>query len=45
VLEVVERELLTSMGRRSLSPRDPYYRGRYEDDVKSRDSAYHHGTV
>ena len=45
VLEVVERELLTPMGLRSLSPRDPQYRGRYGGDVKSRDSAYHQGTV
>jgi glycogen debranching enzyme len=45
VLETVERELLTPMGLRSLSPRDPKYRGRYEGDVKSRDSAYHQGTV
>jgi glycogen debranching enzyme len=45
VVEVVERELLTPMGLRSLSPRDQKYRGRYEGDVKSRDSAYHQGTV
>jgi glycogen debranching enzyme len=45
VLEAVEHELLTPMGLRSLSPRDPKYRGRYEGDVKSRDSAYHQGTV
>ncbi len=45
VVEVVERELLTPLGLRSLSPRDPRYRPRYEGDVVSRDSAYHQGTV
>ncbi len=45
VLEVVERELLTPFGLRSLSPRDPQYRGKYEGDVPSRDSSYHQGTV
>lgn len=45
VLDVVERELLTPVGLRTLSPRDPQYRGRYAGDVASRDSAYHRGTV
>jgi glycogen debranching enzyme len=45
VLEIVERELLTPMGLRTLSPCDPRYRPRYEGDVGSRDSAYHQGTV
>src|SRR5207248_1243165 len=45
VVEVVERELLTPFGLRSLSPRDPQYRPRYEGGVVSRDSAYHQGTV
>ena len=45
VLEVVERELLTPAGLRTLSPRDPQYRGRYQGGVVSRDSAYHQGTV
>jgi predicted glycogen debranching enzyme len=45
VVAVVERELLTPFGLRSLSPRDPQYRGRYEGGVVSRDSAYHQGTV
>ena len=35
VLEVVERELLTPAGLRSLSPRDPRYRGQYEGGVVS----------
>jgi predicted glycogen debranching enzyme len=45
VLEVVERELLTAYGLRTLSPRDPNYKGRYRGDPRSRDSAYHQGTV
>ena len=45
ILAVVERELLTPFGLRTLSPKDPGYRGRYEGDVVSRDSAYHQGTV
>jgi len=45
VLEVVEKELLTPFGLRSLSPRHPDYRPRYAGDQFSRDSAYHQGTV
>jgi glycogen debranching enzyme len=45
ILRVVERELLTPYGLRTLSPRDPKYRGRYEGDMRGRDSAYHQGTV
>jgi predicted glycogen debranching enzyme len=45
VVDVVERELLTSVGLRSLAPGDPQYRSRYEGDPRSRDSAYHQGTV
>ena len=45
VVEVVERDLLTPYGLRTLSPRDPQYRGRYEGDSLSRDGAYHQGTV
>ena len=45
VVEVVQRELLTPFGLRSLSPRDSRYRPHYEGDQWSRDSAYHQGTV
>ena len=45
VLHVVERELLTPRGLRTLSPQDPNYIGRYEGDPRSRDGAYHQGTV
>ncbi len=45
VVDVVEWELLTPYGLRTLSPRDPNYRGRYGGDPLSRDGAYHQGTV
>lgn len=45
VVEIVRRELLTPVGLRSLSPRDPQYRPVYTGDPWSRDSAYHQGTV
>lgn len=45
VVDRVEAELLTPFGLRSLSPHDPRYRGRYENDVRSRDTAYHQGSV
>jgi predicted glycogen debranching enzyme len=45
IVDLCARELFTSFGLRSLSPRDPQYRGRYAGDVRQRDSAYHQGTV
>ena len=42
---VVERDLLTPYGLRSLAPSDPAYQGRYGGDQHSRDGAYHQGTV
>ena len=45
VIEVIERDLLTPYGLRSLAPSDPHYQGRCEGDSRSRDGAYHQGTV
>jgi predicted glycogen debranching enzyme len=45
VLEVCERELLTSYGLRTLEPGDRAYVGRYGGDQWQRDGAYHQGTV
>jgi predicted glycogen debranching enzyme len=45
VVEIVERDLLTPYGLRSLSPHEQQYRGRYEGDSLNRDGAYHQGTV
>ncbi len=45
VLAVVEKELLTPVGLRSLSPLNPEYKKNYHGDLKTRDAAYHQGTV
>ncbi|HEY0458554.1 MAG TPA: amylo-alpha-1,6-glucosidase [Pyrinomonadaceae bacterium] len=45
VVEKVEKELLTPVGLRSLSPRDKDYRPIYTGSPLERDSAYHQGTV
>jgi predicted glycogen debranching enzyme len=45
VVKVVERDLLTPVGLRTLAPSDPHYHACYEGDPYSRDSAYHQGTV
>ncbi|HEV2352466.1 MAG TPA: amylo-alpha-1,6-glucosidase [Terriglobia bacterium] len=45
VVDACERELLTPSGLRSLSPRDPQYRGHYGGPPHERDAAYHQGTV
>ena len=45
VLDVVEKKLLTPVGLRSLSPDDPEYKPIYSGDLRSRDGAYHQGTV
>jgi predicted glycogen debranching enzyme len=45
ILGVIERELLTPRGLRTLSPSDPNYIGRYEGGPGKRDGAYHQGTV
>ncbi|HEY2030635.1 MAG TPA: amylo-alpha-1,6-glucosidase [Myxococcales bacterium] len=45
VLESVRRELLTPVGLRSLGPREPAYKPRYDGDLPTRDAAYHQGTV
>jgi predicted glycogen debranching enzyme len=45
ILHLVEDQLLTPVGLRTLSPRDSRYRARYEGGVLERDGAYHQGTV
>ena len=45
ILRLVEEQLLTPVGLRTLSPHDPRYRARYEGGVVERDGAYHQGTV
>jgi predicted glycogen debranching enzyme len=45
VLEVVRERLLTPVGLRSLAPGEPDYKPKYDGDLRSRDAAYHQGTV
>ena len=45
VLDVIQAELLTPVGLRSLSPKHPDYKPIYSGDLRSRDGAYHQGTV
>ncbi len=45
ILERVENELLTPRGLRTLSPKNPDYKGIYTGDQAVRDRAYHQGTV
>src|SRR5262245_40816171 len=44
-LDVVRTRLLTPVGLRSLAPGHPDYKARYYGDLRSRDAAYHQGTV
>jgi predicted glycogen debranching enzyme len=45
VVDVCARQLLTSHGLRSLAQGEPGYQGHYGGDPRSRDGAYHQGTV
>jgi predicted glycogen debranching enzyme len=45
VLNVAEERLLTPVGLRSLAPGHADYREKYYGDLRSRDAAYHQGTV
>jgi predicted glycogen debranching enzyme len=45
VVHVAQEKLLTSLGLRSLSPDHPDYKPIYSGDLRSRDGAYHQGTV
>jgi predicted glycogen debranching enzyme len=45
VLRVVRDELLTPFGLKTLSSKHPDYRPKYYGDLRSRDAAYHQGTV
>jgi predicted glycogen debranching enzyme len=44
-LDVVESELLTQFGLRSLAPSDAAYQGYCRGDQRQRDGAYHQGTI
>jgi predicted glycogen debranching enzyme len=45
VMEVVTEHLLTPVGLRSLAPDHPDFKAQYYGDLRSRDAAYHQGTV
>jgi predicted glycogen debranching enzyme len=45
VMQVVTERLLTPVGLRSLAPGHPDYKSKYYGDLRSRDAAYHQGTV
>ena len=45
VVNIVEKELLTPFGLRTLARSDPNYKGRYTGPQMQRDAAYHNGTV
>lgn len=45
ILDVVEKELLTPKGLRTLSPKNVKYKGNYGGSAQKRDEAYHQGTV
>jgi predicted glycogen debranching enzyme len=45
VVEIATAQLLTPFGLRSLSPEHKDYKPKYDGDLRSRDAAYHQGTV
>jgi len=45
LIRVIEAELLTIRGLRTLSPKNKAYEGHYEGDQPTRDKQYHQGTV
>ena len=45
ILQVIENQLLTPVGLRSLSPQHPDYKPHYGGNQWQRDGAYHQGTV
>ncbi len=45
VLRVAQDKLLTPVGLRSLAPGEPDFKAKYDGDLRSRDAAYHQGTV
>ncbi len=45
IMAVVQRDLLTPYGLRTLAPGDRHYHGRYAGSPLERDGAYHQGTV
>lgn len=44
-LGIIERELVTPVGLRTLGPQEQGYRGRFDGPITELDSAYHQGTI
>ena len=44
-MEAVRRELFTVRGIRTLSPKNPLYKGVYDGNQSQRDNAYHQGST
>ena len=45
MIETVRNRLVTAYGLRTLSADHPAYKAHYRGDLRSRDAAYHQGTV
>ena len=45
ILDIVDKELVTARGLRTLSPSNSFYKGTYTGNQEERDKAYHQGTV
>ena len=45
IVQLVDRELLTPLGLRTLAPGDPAYVGHYQGGPRERDAAYHQGVA
>jgi predicted glycogen debranching enzyme len=45
VVDAATERLLTPVGLRSLAPGEPNYKPKYDGDLRSRDAAYHQGSV
>ncbi len=45
VVDIARQKLLTPVGLRSLAPGDKDFKAQYDGDLRSRDAAYHQGTV
>jgi glycogen debranching enzyme len=45
ILETVQQELLTPRGLRSLSPKNPQYKGAFQGNLAERNRSYHQGSV
>jgi predicted glycogen debranching enzyme len=45
VMDTIEKKLLTPVGLRTLSQDHPDYKKNYHGDLRTRDAAYHQGTV